>query len=415
MEQQLINCGYHLCSFEQGAELVVVNTCTVTAATDVQSRKLLRRARRFNPECKILVTGCYAQINPQQLMDLPGVDLVFGNMEKQNFHNLLIQVGAQSSKVQVGDISKARTCPELEIASFAEHSRAFVQIQSGCNAFCSYCIIPFARGRSRSVAVAAVIDQIQTLVNNGYQEVVLTGIHIGNYGRDLPTPTSLAQLVLTILKHTDLHRLRLGSIEPLELTAELIAVVAANKRVCPHFHVPLQSGSDAVLQRMNRHYTAGQFSDCLASINEQLTNPAIGVDLITGFPAESDAEHQATVELVASLPISFMHVFPYSRRAGTAAATMPEQVLSSVAKERAAQLREIGAAKQNQYMQQHIGTQLEVVVEKRKHDHQWRGVSAEYLPVTFTSEQDVAGACLAVKIVDIALNGSSLQGVVLAE
>jgi len=415
MEQQLLDHGYQLCSFEQGAQLVVLNTCTVTATTDAQSRKLLRRAHRFNPDCQILVTGCYAQINPQQLADFPGVVLVFGNMEKQNFGNLLQQLNGEFNNIQVGDISQARTCPELEIASFAEHSRAFVQIQSGCDAFCSYCIIPFARGRSRSVAMDAVIAQIRTLVNNGYHEVVLTGIHIGNYGRDFPKPASLAELVVAILKHTQLHRLRLGSVEPLELTDELIAVVAENKRVCSHLHIPLQSGSDTVLRRMNRHYTTDQFSHCLEKIKADIDDVAIGVDLITGFPAETDDEHLATMELVTSLPISFWHVFPYSRRAGTAAASMSDQIPVALAKLRAAQLRRLGAIKQQQYLRQHIGMQLEVVVENRHDAQRWRGISAEYLPVTFTSEQNIAGACLWVRAIDLSSDGSSLLAVLLED
>lgn len=412
MEQQLRDCGYQLCRFEQGAQLVVVNTCTVTAATDSQSRKLVRRARRLNPECKILVTGCYAQINPQLLAALPGVTLVFGNMEKQNFRDLLLGIEGQFKNVQVGDISQARTCPELEISFFAEHSRAFVQIQSGCDAFCSYCIIPYARGRSRSVAMECVIAQIRKLVDNGYHEIVLTGIHIGNYGRDFTTPASLAQLVKAILKHTSLHRLRLGSVEPMELTDELIAVIADNKRVCPHLHIPLQSGSDTVLKRMNRHYTADQFSQCLNKLESMVKDIAIGVDLITGFPAETDEEHLDTVALINKLPISFVHVFPYSKRAGTTAATMDIQIQSRLAKLRAAQLRSAGEKKQHQYMRQHIGKKLEVVVENRHYDHKWRGVSAEYLPIMLTCKQNVAGACLMVQVVDMAKDGSCLMAVV---
>lgn len=411
MEQQLLACGYHLCPFELGAQLVVINSCTVTAASDAQSRKLIRRARRFNPECRIIVTGCYAQINPQQLAAFPGVDLVLGNMEKQNFIDFLDCKDGQINKIQVGDISQARTCPELEIATFTEHSRAFVQIQSGCDAFCAYCIIPFARGRSRSVALDSVISQIKRLVTNGYDEVVLTGIHIGNYGRDLPIPISLAQLVVAILQQTDLHRLRLGSIEPMELTDELISVVADNKRVCPHLHIPLQSGSDTVLRRMSRHYTTAQFSHCMDKIKARIADVAIGVDLITGFPAETDEEHLATLALLNKLPVSFVHVFPYSKRGGTSAAAMTGHVATVVAKARAAEIRCIGTEKQQHYMRQHIGKVLEVVVENRHDGSIWRGVSREYLPITFTCERNVAGACLTVRIVDIAQNGTSLLAV----
>jgi threonylcarbamoyladenosine tRNA methylthiotransferase MtaB len=401
LEQLLVKDGYELCSFEQGAQLVVVNTCTVTATTDAQSRKLVRRARRFNPECRIAVTGCYAQIDPSSLVNYPGVDLVFGNMEKQSFLELLHNQEAGADKVHVGDISKSSTCPKLQIASFAEHSRAFVQIQSGCDAFCSYCIIPFARGRSRSVTVADVVKQIDHLVANGYQEVVLTGIHIGNYGRDLSTVTSLAALVNTILDQTALHRLRLGSIEPQELSAELIDVVAANKRVCPHLHIPLQSGSDTVLQRMNRHYTTEQFKLLLSRLQNKIENISIGIDLISGFPGETDSEHKATVELVNQLPLHYLHVFPYSKRTGTAAATMPNHVAPNIIKVRAAQLRQLGVGKISHYRGGLVGKQIEVVVEKKHHGNLWKGVSAEYVPVEFYSPAEVGGQCFNVEVVAV--------------
>ena len=387
MEQLLVQEGYSLCQFADGAQLVVVNTCTVTSVTDAQSRKLVRRARRFNSECRIVVTGCYAQVRPQDLADIDGVEFVIGNMEKQHLIAILKGHGA---KIQVGDIATATSCPDLKIASFFEHSRAFVQIQSGCDAFCSYCIIPFARGRSRSVALLDVVEQIHKLVANGYQEVVLTGIHIGNYGRDLGANLSLAKLVQTILDQTTLHRLRLGSIEPQELTSDLIDVVASSPRVCPHLHIPLQSGSDAVLKRMNRHYTARKFSACLQKIQAVIPEVSIGIDLIVGFPGETDAEHRETMTLVSVLPIHYLHVFPYSTRPGTAAEKMPDQIESSVAKTRATQLRQFAQGKKNDYIKRFIGKRVEVVVEKRATGQSWRGISAEYVSVIFASDQDLA-------------------------
>ena len=388
MEQLLIQDGYLLCPFEDGAQLVVVNTCTVTSATDAQSRKLVRRARRFNPGCRIVVTGCYAQVRPQELADIPGVEFVIGNMEKQE---LIAVLNGGGTKVQVSDIATATSCPDLKIASFFEHSRAFVQIQSGCDAFCSYCIIPFARGRSRSVAVSDVVEQIQRLVENGYHEVVLTGIHIGNYGRDLGSGFSLVQLVQTILNQTTLHRLRLGSVEPQELTSELIDVVASSSRVCPHLHIPLQSGSDTVLKRMNRHYTANQFRACLHKIQGIMPDISIGIDLIVGFPGETEAEHDETMALVSFLPIHYLHVFPYSKRPGTSAERMPNQVDPSVAKMRATQLRQFAQTKKRDYINRFVGKRVEVVVEKRSSGQNWKGLSAEYVSVKFDSDHNLAG------------------------
>ena len=397
IEKSLCEAGYQLYPFSAGAQLVVINTCTVTAATDAQSRKLVRRAHRLNPDCRIVVTGCYAQIAPNVFADYSGVELIIGNMEKQNFIELLH--GADSgkkNKIHVGDIAKATACPDLQIASFPEHSRAFVQIQSGCDAFCSYCVIPFARGRSRSVKLAEVVAQINTLVKNGYHEVVLTGIHIGNYGQDFTPQLALSDLINAILKQTKLHRLRLGSIEPQELSDELIDLVTQNQRICNHFHIPLQSGSNSVLQRMNRHYTTDQFKRCIQRIVNAEQNVALGIDLITGFPGESDAEHQATVEFVSNMPITYLHVFPYSKRPGTVAAKMVDHIPAFIAKERAAQLRHVGDNKKQQYTEMFIDKQMEVVFENRRSNDGWKGISDRYVAVLLATDLDVAGQCLSV-------------------
>lgn len=395
MEQLLVDAGYQLIPFEQGAELVVINTCTVTSATDSQSRKLVRRARRFNPQCRIIVTGCYAQVQPEALSELPGVSFVIGNMEKQH---LLDVLSSEGPKVQVGEIAKQTACPDLHIASFSEHSRAFVQIQSGCNAFCSYCIIPFARGRSRSVQLSDVVDQVNSLVDSGYQEVVLTGIHIGNYGRDLAPQLTLVDLLQSLLQQTDIHRIRLGSIEPQELSIELIDLVASSPRLCDHFHIPLQSGSDSVLKRMNRHYTGQQFEHYLQLITQRIPDAAIGIDLICGFPGESDDEHRQTMATVQRLPIHYLHVFPYSKRPGTAAATMPDHVSGHCAKERAAELRNLGVEKKRAFMQHFIGRQLEIVVESRSKKGVWQGISSEYLSVVVDTDHAQPRHCLQVEV-----------------
>ncbi|EAT15363.1 tRNA (N(6)-L-threonylcarbamoyladenosine(37)-C(2))-methylthiotransferase MtaB [Desulfuromonas acetoxidans] len=401
MERMLREQGYQIVPFEQGAELVIVNTCTVTSATDAQSRKLVRRARRLNGQCRIVVTGCYAQIQPQQIAELPGVMYVIGNSEKQDLIDILCQEGPQ---VQVGDIASQQQCPDLKIASFSEHSRAFVQIQSGCNAFCSYCIIPYARGRSRSVNTSAVVDQVNQLVAGGYREVVLTGIHIGNYGQDLTPQCTLTDLLNALLTQTDGCRIRLGSIEPQEVNEALIDCVQHSSRICPHFHIPLQSGCDDVLQQMNRHYSIRQFHDTVELLCQKIPRVSIGIDVISGFPGETEAQHRHTCEFISSLPVHYLHVFPFSARPGTPAATMPDQIPGDIAKQRAAELRVLAEEKASQYREQFIGRLVDVVLESRTKNNQWQGTSAEYLTVLVAGEQGAAGELVSVEIVGVSQN-----------
>ena len=395
MEHLLINQGYRLVPFDDGAELVIVNTCTVTSATDAQSRKLIRRARRVNPNCRIIVTGCYAQIQPQQIADLPGVLYVIGNSEKQDLIRILASEG---DKVQVGDISKQQHCPDLSIATFSEHSRAFVQIQSGCNAFCSYCIIPYARGRSRSVAPCAVVDQVRKLVAAGYNEVVLTGIHIGNYGQDLTPQTTLTDLLYALLEKTQGCRIRLGSVEPQEVSDALIGCVQQSSRICPHLHIPLQSGCDRILKGMNRHYTTEQFQATIQRVTAKIPQVSIGIDVITGFPGERDEDHRKTFDFIAALPVHYLHVFPFSSRPGTPAASMPNPVSGDVAKSRAAELRQLGERKSHDYAQTFIGQDVDVVLESRTKNSHWHGTSAEYLNVLVEGEEGRSGDLIKVTI-----------------
>lgn len=402
LEEQLVAAGWTILPFDAGAELVIVNTCTVTAATDSQSRNLIRRARRLNPDCRVVVTGCYAQIDPAALRALPGVALVLGNAEKQDLLRLL---GEEGSKiVHVSDLRQGGgSVPTLTI--FAEHSRAFVQIQNGCNAFCSYCIIPFARGPSRSVAPELVLEQVQQLVAAGYPEIVLTGIHIGGYGLDLENSTNLTTLVKLLLANSPLHRLRLGSIEPTEISAELIELLATSPTLCPHLHIPLQAGADAVLARMNRHYDTAFFRTLIENVALSIPGIAIGLDLIAGFPGESDAEFAHTLALLESLPVTHLHVFPFSKRTGTPAATMPEQVAPAVIKERAAQLRALGHAKLDAFTRSFIGRDLEVVVEGGGKGGILRGISRHYLPIHFPGAATLVGQAVVVRLVSVDASG----------
>lgn len=403
LEEQLGAAGWTIVPFDAGAELVIVNTCTVTAATDSQSRNLIRRARRLNPDCRVVVTGCYAQIDPATLRALPGVALVLGNAEKQDLLRLLGEEGGEI--VHVSDLREdGGSVPTL--TSFAERSRAFVQIQNGCNAFCSYCIIPFARGPSRSVAPELVLEQVQQLVAAGYPEVVLTGIHIGGYGLDLETPGNLVSLIKHLLASSSVHRLRLGSIEPTEIPAELIELLATAPALCPHLHIPLQSGDDAVLARMNRHYDTTFFRALIEQLVAKIPDLAIGLDLIAGFPGESADEFANTLALIEALPVTHLHVFPYSKRPGTPAALMAEQVAPEVIKERAAQLRTLGVAKLDAFIRRFIGRELEVVVEGGGKGGVLRGISRNYLPIRFSGDAALIGQAVAVRIVAVDAQGA---------
>ena len=393
--QRLEQAGYRIVPFEAGADLVLVNTCTVTAATDSQSRNLVRRARRLNGACRIVVTGCYAQVDPEALRSIPGVCLVIGNEEKSSLLNLLEK---GESGILVGDIRDQTAASVSQVSSFADRSRAFVQIQNGCDAFCSYCIIPYARGRSRSVPAEEVVGQVVELVQTGYPEIVLTGIHIGGYGLDLAPPTDLLSLLRRLGREVMIPRLRLGSLEPTEISSVLIDEIASSGMICPHLHIPLQSGSDSVLARMNRHYTASFFSDLVNRAGERIDDAAIGLDVIVGFPGESDTEFAQTCELIESLPVSYLHVFPFSRRPGTPAARLPGQLPGSLVKERAALLRRLGEEKQRQFAKRFVGRELDVVVEGGGDARLRHGLTRHYLTVRFAADEALVGTVARVRI-----------------
>jgi threonylcarbamoyladenosine tRNA methylthiotransferase MtaB len=396
MQEALQQAGYEIIPFEDAADLVIVNTCTVTNATDAQSRNLVRRARRMNPSCKVVVTGCYAQVDPDALTDLPGVSLIIGNEEKRQLLDFLKE-NHQSAIVKISDIRQAETVCLPPLTSFAGRSRAFVQIQNGCDAFCSYCIIPYARGASRSASAAEIIAQINGLVDTGYREVVLTGIHIGGYGADLQPQLSLKDLVHRIEEETAVHRLRLGSIEPTELTDDLLATIAKSKIICHHLHIPLQSGDNDILKRMKRTYDRDHFRAVIANARKKLPDAAICLDVITGFPGEGENEANNTYDFVASLPITDLHVFPFSKRPGTPAAEMPAQVSSDVSKKRAARLRSLAATKQQHFAEALIGQELEVVVENAAKGNLLKGISRNYLDIRFSGDAKLAGQCVMVR------------------
>lgn len=379
MIEQLKAAGYRIVPFTEPSDIYIVNSCTVTARTDAETRRLIRRARRLNPASRIVATGCYAQVAPGELEKMPELDCVLGNREKQHISALL-----ESSGHSVSDIAAISEAEPLKLTSFAEHTRAFLQVQNGCNSFCAYCIVPYARGRSRSVRPADILQGVRDLAANGFKEVVLTGIHLGAYGLDLPSPTTLTALVGQIVAESIMPRLRIGSVEPNEVSDELLNLMSTSKGICPHLHLPLQSGSDSVLSRMGRPYTAGLFRSLIGKISTVMPDAFIGADVIAGFPGETEKEFTETVELCEELPFSDLHVFPYSSRSGTRAAGMPGHLSSQVVTERAARLRGIAKRKKAEFLERFVGKEIEVLVQGHNDKSgACRGLSRNYIPVSF--------------------------------
>lgn len=378
MKEQFETNGYTIVPFNEIADIYVVNSCTVTARTDAETRRLIRRARRLNPEARIVATGCYAQVAPRELEKMPEVDMVLGNREKA-----AITILSEEGENLVSDIAQEETATVLKLESFAEHTRAFLQIQNGCNAFCSYCIVPYARGRSRSVHADDIIAGIKKLANNGYKEIVLTGIHIGAFGLDQLPASSLTALVKKIDQLQIVHRLRIGSLEPNEVTDELLELIKQSNCICHHLHLPLQSGSDSVLKRMGRHYTTEQFRDLVMRIKQLLPNAFIGADVIAGFPGESEEDFAETMELTTSLPFSDLHIFPYSRRTGTVAADMDGHLAANIITNRAKQLRELATAKKAIFLKEQVGKIAPVLVQKCEPSGKCQGITKNYVMVEF--------------------------------
>ncbi len=375
--------GYKVVPFSDYADVYIINTCTVTARSDAESRRLIRRAHNRNASAKIVVTGCYAQLAYEKIRNMPGVSIVLGNNEKRGLADVLAEIN-DGPVVRVSDITKEAQADGVVLETFAEHTRAFLQVQNGCDSFCSYCIVPYVRGRSRSVALEVALDGIRTFVEKGFKEVVLTGIHLGMYGLDLNPAKSLLDLLSDAEKETDLVRLRIGSLEPAEITDQMVELLSLSKIICPHLHVPLQSGDDRVLSKMNRHYSTEFYGDVVRKLVEAIPGACIGTDIIAGFPGESEREFENTLKFLECLPLAYFHVFPFSPRENTPAAGFDGRVPGEIVRERAKILRALSDSKKNAYFESFLGKALDVLVQSRERDGLFRGLSRNYVPVEFT-------------------------------
>ena len=384
MEEALREKGYQIVGFHTQANIYIVNTCTVTQKTDYQSRQLIRRAQKRNPQSKIIVTGCYAQIAPQALAQIPGVSLILGNAQKHQIADFITNnIGEKSPHVIVSDINQETCFKDPPLHSFLHHTRAFLKIQDGCEAFCSYCIVPYARGKYRSLDPEELLKRLFILIKAGFKEVVLSGIHLGAYGVDHNPPLPLLKLLQLIEREKPLPRIRLSSLEPMDITNELIDFLPTSETICPHLHLPLQSGDDEILERMNRPYCSSEFRELVEILLSAIPHLCLGVDVIVGFPGESDRHFLNTYTLLEDLPISYFHVFPYSKREKTQAATFPDQVTSKAISNRSEMLRKLGKTKREKFYSNYLGNSLRVLVEEKR-DRQsnlLKGRSRNYIPV----------------------------------
>src|SRR5215469_8803198 len=342
IERQLREQGASPAAQASSADVVVLNTCTVTAAADAQARHAIRRIHAANPSTRIVVTGCYAQRAPEEIAALPGVSFVVGNSHKPQIPQLLHSIApahklpaAEAAPILTGDIfalSDVLVAPIL--GGEGNHTRPTLKIQDGCNSRCSFCVIPFVRGRSRSLSSATVLSELQRLANSGFKEIVLSGINLGTYGRDLSPRVDFLELLGRILGETAVERLRISSIEPLDVSEDLIGLFASTERIAPHFHMPLQSGSDRLLAAMHRWYRAEHYARRVELIRERLPNAALVADVICGFPGETEAEHQVTMRFIEERSFTYLHVFSYSSRPGTKAASLPGHIPGQLIKRR---------------------------------------------------------------------------------
>ncbi|MBL0712429.1 MAG: tRNA (N(6)-L-threonylcarbamoyladenosine(37)-C(2))-methylthiotransferase MtaB [Desulfosarcina sp.] len=389
--QALQTHGWHAVQAGEHADVCIVNTCTVTGKASMQSRQVIRQLMRRHEGARIIVTGCYAQTAPEEIEKIGGVHYVIGHFDKSDIPRLIVESlpNDRAPAVRmVKNIQQAARFSMPPAAAYGRRTRPYLKIQDGCNCFCTYCIVPHARGPSRSMPFEAVLEQLKHLGRKNFREVVLTGIHLGAYGADLTPPTRLIDLLYRIETLRPLDRLRLSSIEPDEVSPELVAFLADSAVFCPHFHLPLQSGDDRILERMHRPYDGRYFMRTVRSIHDRMPHAAIGADVLVGFPGEDQASFDRTYDLIADLPLTYLHVFPFSARPGTPACHFPDRVSDPTVKARTARLRVLGQQKGQAFMQANIDRTHDILVENRRDGRTGllTGVSANYLTILFEGD-----------------------------
>lgn len=398
--------GYKAVKEEEEADVYVINTCSVTSIGDRKSRQMVRKIRRKHPQAVIAVAGCYAQIAPEIFEAMGDIDVIVGAQNRSKIVEYVEQAQKKEKTINaVKDIMSVTEFENLYVDAEGEtKTRAFIKVQEGCDNYCTFCIIPFARGKLKSRKQKDAVEEIQRLVVKGYREIVLTGIHLGNYGRDLRDGTSLATLVEELLRIPNLLRIRMGSIESVELSDDLINLIKDEPRVCRHLHLPIQSGSDAVLRRMNRHYRLPEYKKLISELREKIPGLALTTDLIVGFPGETEENFMETLETLRELRFSAIHVFPYSQRTGTPAAVFPNQVPGDIKKDRVHRVQELEKEVSKEYRKTFLQKTVHVLIEEEKNGY-FEGLSDEYIRVSITDKNVEKGRLYSVYVENLTEDG----------
>ena len=394
--------GYEKAETEDYADVYVINTCTVTHMSDRKSRQYIRRMKKKNPDAIIAVVGCYSQVSPEEILSIDEVNLVMGTNDRKKIVEEVKKIDASRKVSTVDDIMKVKAFEEIEINKTNGKTRAFLKIQDGCDRYCSYCIIPYARGRVRSRDLESIVKEVENLAANGYKEVVLTGIHVASYGKDIKdSDIKLLDVIKQINDIEGIERIRLSSVEPILFTDEFVEAVSTMDKVCPHYHLSLQSGCDETLKRMKRRYTTEEYKAIVDRLRAAIPNVSITTDVIVGFPGETNEEFDKTYEFLKDIELTHMHVFKYSPRKGTPAATMENQVDPSTKHDRSEKLLQLNEENFNKFGQKMLGKEFNVLFEQKVGDNKYEGLTENYVKVIVESDNDISEQILKVKIKDV--------------
>ncbi len=417
VEEIFTQNGYTLTDFDDKSDIYIINTCTVTSMSDRKSRQVIRRAKKNNKDAVVVVMGCYAQNDPDAIIKIEDVNLVVGTKDKNKIFEEVQKISKHDKVVRVTNIMDELEFENLSVTSYTKNTRAFVKIQDGCDRYCSYCIIPYTRGRIRSRNISDIVREVQSLSDNGYKEVVLTGIHIASYGKDLKksknelipiidskkddfiqADISLIDVIEEVSKIKNIHRVRIGSVEPIIISDDFLKRLTKIEKFCPHFHLSLQSGCDDTLKRMNRRYTTDEYRDAVLKIRQYFDSPAITTDIITGFPGETQEEFEKTYLYLSDINLYEMHIFPFSRRSGTKAYDMKNQIDNDTKHKRSEKLIALANKNKNDFEQNLIGKTFDVLFEQ-KEDQFYHGYTKNYVKIHVESEEDLSG-----KLIDVRIN-----------